>query len=257
MDEPDIDQAVGTPEGQAMIELLWNPPPPRTRGPKQRLTLDQVVHAAIEVAATLGVDELSMRKVAQHLGVGAMSLYTYVPGKDELFELMIDRAWADRRPADRALPWRAQVEFHAHEAWRMYATHPWLIRSNLWRMPLGPHVLDAQEDLYRAVALTGLPETTVGRVAGLVESHVFGAARAAVTDTSVGSQTGIGYDEYWASRGGFWSTYYSPERFPTMTRIWERGGFDEEYPDATWEFGLALILDGVERLVPPPEPRRR
>ncbi|GAA1877333.1 TetR/AcrR family transcriptional regulator [Pseudonocardia ailaonensis] len=234
-----------------MIELLWNPPPPKTRGPKQRLTLDQVVTAAIEVAATLGIDELSMRKVAQHLGVGAMSLYTYVPGKDELFELMIDRAWGDRRLPDRALPWRAQVEFHAQEAWRMYETHPWLIRSNLWRMPLGPNVLDAQEDLYRAVALTGLPLSDVARIAGLVESQVFGAARSAVTDTSVASHTGVSQDAYWESRAGFWRTYYSFERFPTMTRIWESGGFDEEYSDAAWEFGLGLLLDGVERLIPP------
>lgn len=247
MDEPDT--TWGTPAGQAMIELLWNPPLPPTRGPKQRLSVDRVVAAAMEVAGTLGIDELSMRKVAQHLGVGAMSLYTYVPGKDELFELMIDTAWGDRRPADPGLPWRTQVEFHAHEAWRMYAAHPWLIRSNLWRMPLGPHVLDAQEDLYRAVALTDLPSATVARVAGLVESHVFGAARSDVTDTSVSARTGVTQDDYWESRAGFWGTYYTPTRFPTMTRIWEQGGFDAERVEESWEFGLALILDGVERLM--------
>jgi AcrR family transcriptional regulator len=246
VDEPDTEY--GTPEGRAMIRLLWDPPPPPTRGPRQRLTLEQVVAAAVEVAATQGIDELSMRKVAQHLGVGAMSLYTYVPGKDELFELMIDRAWAGRRLPQRDLPWRAQVEFHAREAWRMYQEHPWLIRSNLWRMPLGPHVLDAQEDLYRAVALTGLPEATVSRVANLVESHVFGAARAAVTDTSVSARTGVTQDDYYESRSSFWGTYYTAGRFPTMTRIWEKGGFDEEYSDDTWEFGLRLLLDGVERL---------
>ena len=247
MDEPDT--ILGTPQGQAMIDLLWNPLPPPARGPKQKLSLDQVVTGAMEVAGALGVEELTMRKVAQHLGVGAMSLYTYVPGKDELFELMIDRAWADRAFPDHDRPWRAQVEFHAHQAWRMYQEHPWLIHANLWRMPLGPHVLDAQEDLYRAVALTGLDETTVSRAANLIESHVFGAARAAVTDISVSARTGVTTDYYWESRAGFWTTYYTPQRFPTMTRIWEKGGFDEEHPDSTWEFGLALILDGVERLI--------
>lgn len=256
MDEPDM--TFGTPEGQAMIDLLWNPPPPPARGPKQKLSLDHVLTGAMEVAGTLGIDELSMRKVARHLGVGAMSLYTYVPGKDELFELMIDRAWADRALPGRDGTWREQVEFHAHQAWQMYQEHPWLIHANLWPMPLGPHVLDAQEDLYRAVALTGLDETTVGRVANLVESHVFGAARGAVTDTSVSARTGVTTDDYWESRAGFWTTYYTPERFPTMTRIWEKGGFDEEHPHTTWEFGLALVLDGVERLAdtaqssPPP-----
>jgi AcrR family transcriptional regulator len=247
VDEPDTQP--GTPEGRAMIRLLWDPPAPPVRGPKPRLTLDQVVEAAMRVAGELGIDELSMRKVAQRLGVGAMSLYTYVPGKDELFELMIDRAYADRARPDAALAWRTQVEFHARQAWAMYRAHPWLVQANLWRMPLGPHVLDQQEDLYRAVALTGLPERTVPKVAGLVESQVFGAARSALTDTRLAARTGVTYDDYWESRMGFWSSYYTPERFPTMTRIWEKGGFDGEDPDGSWELGLALFLDGVERLV--------
>src|SRR4051794_16630476 len=96
----DADPDWGTPEGRHMIQLLWDPPPPPGRGPKQRLTLDQVIAAAIAVASRDGFDKLSMRNVAAELGVGAMSLYTYVPGRDELFELMIDRAWADRTHAD-------------------------------------------------------------------------------------------------------------------------------------------------------------
>lgn len=237
----------GTSEGQAMIELLWDPPPPPRRGPRQRLTLDRVVEAGMAVAAR-SVDELSMRKVAQELGVGAMSLYTYVPGRDELFELMVDRAWATRTLPDAGLPWRAQAESHAHEAWRMYREHPWMISSNLWRMPLGPHVLDVQEDLYRAVLLTGLAPATVVRSAGLIESHVFGAARAAITDTSQASRTGVTQDDYYSARAGFWGTHFSEERFPTMLTLWNAGGFDDENPGGDWEFGLGLLLDGIERL---------
>ncbi|WP_370588918.1 TetR/AcrR family transcriptional regulator [Pseudonocardia sp. C8] len=237
----------GTPEGQAIINLLWDPPPAPRRGPRQRLTLDQVVEAGMAVAAR-SVDALSMRKVAQELGVGTMSLYTYVPGRDELFELMIDRAWGERALPDRNLPWRAQAEFHAHEAWRMYREHPWLISSNLWRMPLGPHVLDVQEDLYRVVSLTGLDAATVVRTAGLIESHVFGAARAEITDTSVATRTGVSQDDYYSARAGFWGTHFREDRFPTMARLWHAGGFDAENPVGDWEFGLGLILDGIERL---------
>ena len=237
----------GTPEGRHMIDLLWDPPEPPARGPKQRLTLDQVIEAGMAVAAELGVDKLSMRNVAAQLGVGAMSLYTYVPGRDELFELMIDRAWSVRQMPDREAPWREQVEFHAREARAMYDRFPWLVRSNLWRMPLGPHVLDAQEDLYRAVDLTGLPPLDVARVAGLVEAHVFGAARSRITDTSVSSNTGVTADEYWESRSSFWGTYYSEERFPTMTALWNAKAFDQPIGDDG--FGLEILLDGVEALI--------
>ncbi|GAA1401449.1 TetR/AcrR family transcriptional regulator [Pseudonocardia kongjuensis] len=243
----------GTTAGQAMIELLWDPPPAPRRGPRQRLTLDQVVDAGMAVAAR-SVDELSMRKVAQELGVGTMSLYTYVPGRDELFELMVDRAWRMRELPDRELPWRVQAAFHAHEAWRMYRAHPWLISSNLWRMPLGPHVLDVQEDLYRVVLLTGLDAVTVVRAAGLIESHVFGAARAEITDTSVAARTGVTQDDYYAARAGFWGTYFSEQRFPSMLRLWNAGGFDADNPDGDWEFGLELVLDGIERLAGGPGP---
>ena len=73
---PDTDPLTwGTPEGRHMILLLPDPPAPAGRGPKQKLTLDQVVEAGMAVAAADGIDKLSMRNVAAQLGVGAMSLY--------------------------------------------------------------------------------------------------------------------------------------------------------------------------------------
>ncbi len=243
----------GTPEGRHMIDLLWDPPTPAARGPKQKLTLERVVDTAMSIAAKEGVDALSMRKVAAALGVGAMSLYTYVPGREELFELMIDRAWGDRSRPDPSLPWREQVEFHADQAWSMYQSHPWLVWANLWRMPLGPNVLDVQEDLYRSFDLTGLPPHTVARVTGLVESHVFGAARSAIVDTRVSASTGVSADEYWDSRSGFWGTYYSQERFPTMTKLWEAGAFDVAMgTEGDMRLGLGVFLDGIELLIDAP-----
>ena len=244
---PDDPSEWGTPEGRHMIDLLWNPPEPPARGPKQRLTLDQVVEAGMAVAAELGVDKLSMRNVASpsrrrrdeplHLRAGSRRAVR----ADDRPRLGV------RRKPDPDLPWREQVEFHAHEAWAMNERYPWLIRSNLWRMPLGPHVLDVQEDLYRAITLTGLPALDVARVTGLVESHVFGAARSRITDTSVSANTGITADEYWESRSSFWGTYYSEERFPTMTALWNAKAFDQ--PPGDDDFGLGILLDGVEALI--------
>lgn len=240
----------GTEEGRRVLALLWDPPSPSPRGPRQRLSVVQVVEAGMAVALRDGIEGLSMRKVATELGVGAMSLYTYVPGRDELFELMIDRAWADRTLPDPAAPWREQVEHHALQAWAMYQAHPWLVHSNLWRMPLGPHVLTAQEDLYRAVALADLTPVQTSQVSGLVESHVFGCARAAVVDTRTIATTGQSTNDYWDSRSSFWGTYFSTERFPTMTRLWEQGAFEQPSDGTEQEmlFGLSLVLAGVEQL---------
>lgn len=239
----------GTPEGRRMIRLLWDPPPPATRGPRQRLSLDDVVSAAMRLAGRDGAEAVSMRKVAAELGVGVMSLYTYVPGRDELFELMVDRAWAIRRHADPTLGWRAQVASIAEEAWQMYQAYPWLVMTNEWRTPLGPNVLDAQEDLYRALCLSGLKPDQVSRAASLVEGHVSALARAAIVDTRLAAQSGVSADSYWNSRASFWGTYYERSRFPAMTSLWEQGAFDQELGTLDeMRFGLDLILDGLEAL---------
>lgn len=247
-EEPDW-SSMGTPEGRHMIRLLWDPPPPATRGPRQKLSLDTVVEAGMRLAERDGADALSMRKVAAELGVGAMSLYTYVPGRDELFELMVDRAWGDREHSDPQAPWRTRVTQVAEAAWAMYQAHPWLVWSSQWRMPIGPNVMDAQEDLYRALDAGRLSPLDVSRAAGLVEGHVFAHARTSIVDTRLAAQTGVSIDSYWDSRSSFWGTYFDPERFSQTVRLWEHGAFDQGLGSVEeMRFGLELILDGLEKL---------
>lgn len=242
----------GTPAGQRMVELLWDPPGPGRRGPRQKVTLDEVIGAAVALADADGYDALSMRALAKHLGMGAMSLYTYVPGRAELFELMIDRAYAERERPDPGLGWRERYAAHAGEALAMYRRHPWLVHSNLWRLPLGPGVLDVNEDMLQVGADAGLgPELRV-RVASLLESYIFGIARGEIADRTEVLRTGESRDEYWAARSGFWGSHFDPVRFPTMQATWDGGGFDAgatEGPERNLTFALDLILDSVERLV--------
>ena len=77
------------------VELLWRRQEPGRRGPKQRLSTEEVVQTAIRLADADGLEALSMRKVAQEMGVTPMSLYTYVPSKAELIDVMLDRILAD------------------------------------------------------------------------------------------------------------------------------------------------------------------
>src|SRR5262249_25174996 len=71
------------------LQLLWRDPAAVTRhGPRQGLTIDQVVAAATALADAEGLDAVTMRRVSGNLGVVPMTLYTYVPGKAELLDLM-------------------------------------------------------------------------------------------------------------------------------------------------------------------------
>jgi AcrR family transcriptional regulator len=247
-DRPDWTE--GTAEGRRVIELLWNAAaePVNGRGPKPKIALAQIVQTGIELADADGLDALSMRKVAAQLGVGAMSLYTYLPGRSELVELMIDRAYAERELPDRSLGWRARVEQHARETWSLYLAHPWLLDHNLARLPVGPHVLDFEESLLAAIAAGGVPPARIFPISNVITWHLFGMARAQISDAEEARHTGVSAEAYWTARNSFWGTYFDSARYPTMRAIWDAGGFDD--PDAqNFDQVLARLMQAVELLV--------
>jgi AcrR family transcriptional regulator len=229
------------------LTLLWRGLDPATRGPKAKLTLDQLAAAGVVVADSHGLEAVSIRRVAAELGVGPMSLYTYVPSKVELLELMIDRVFGEIALAADDLGWRVRLEFLAGERWRMFRRHPWVLQSNLSRIPLGPNVLDAVEDMYSAFDNSTLPALQVVSLVGAIEEYLQGAARSVAVEDQEASMTGVSYEEYWGARASFWEKYFDAERYPMHLKLWERGGFDAQA--LGYEFGLARILDGIEVLI--------
>ena len=240
----------GTPEGRRVVDLLWAPPQQSpVRGPKPRLSLADVVAAGVAIADAEGLAALSMRKVANHLGVGAMSLYTYVPGRSELVELMIDRVHGEHRIPDSEQPWRQRIEQWAREVWRIYSTHPWLLDYNMARLPVGPHVLDVSEALYAALREGGFTGAENVAIYNLITWQLLGAARSMISDADEARHTGVSAEAYWDSRASFWGTYFDWNRYPNMAAIWEAGGFDDP---AGWDLDRMLdrLLTGIEQLAP-------
>jgi len=237
---------LGTEQGRRILELLWEPQAATpSRGPKPKIGLEDVIAAGVTIADADGLAQLSMRKVATRLGVGAMSLYTYVPGRDELLELMVNLVHAELElPADD-LPWRTSVEQQVGERWRMYERHPWLLELNVARMPIGPHVLDADEALYTAVFRAGLRGTDVVSTTNLIVWQLLGAARSQIMESDEARRTGTSAEAYWNSRASFWETYFDYRRYPTMAAVWEAGGFDDDQAYA-FDRLLARLLDGLE-----------
>lgn len=239
----DMGDVARSPEVTRRLQLLWDPPSPATRGRPAGRTLDDVVAAGVAVAQEGGLDALSMRRVAKELGIGAMSLYTYVPGRTELVDLMIDRAFAELELSPPGTPWREALGRYARAHWDLYHRHPWILQTNMWRAPLAPHVLDAQEAGLRAVIDTGLSETQVAETLELVDNHVRGLARAAIAEAVEKESTGLSTDEYWVSMSSFWEDWFDVERYPTMTRVYVAGGFDE--PFGPFQPSLERLLDAI------------
>src|SRR3712207_868941 len=104
----------GTGDPARSMALLWRTPSADSSrpGPKAALGVDRIVTSAVRLADREGLAALSMRRVAAELGVGAMSLYTHVPGKGELVDLMLDAVLGELYPDEdvvRSGGWRDRL----------------------------------------------------------------------------------------------------------------------------------------------------
>jgi AcrR family transcriptional regulator len=229
------------------IELLW-----RDAGAPARpgLSLDRIVQAAVEVADAEGLEGLSMRKIADRLGFTSMSLYRHVPGRDQLVDLMRDAVTGQVAeappPTDMASTdgWRVRLTALAREAWELRRRHPWVAEMRGTRHVPGPNGVAYYEHLLGAVADTGLAPAEVIAVVNLVGRFIDAEATRLVEVARAERHSGVTERDWWQAREAL---YARLDRYPTLSSLWEAGGFDE--PEDSFEFGLQTVLDGVEVLI--------
>lgn len=245
-------QPTGAGDLRRSLELLWRGPEPGRRGPKQRLSTDEVVQAAIALADAHGIEALSMRKVAEAVGVSPMSLYTYVPSKAELLDLMFDRVLGETRdPGEAAAGWRARLAFIARERWSLTERHPWLLDLALHRPPLGPNVMRKAEQAMATLEGTGLDPESMGLAAEALQNYVTGALQAAREAREAERRTGQTDEQWFASIGELLEGRLDPADYPVVQRLREggRGKSAQGDPQARFEFGLERMLDGLEAFI--------
>ncbi|WP_328613970.1 TetR/AcrR family transcriptional regulator [Amycolatopsis sp. NBC_00355] len=259
----------GQGDARRSMELLWGPRvgAPRTGpGPKPGLSVEAIVGAAIEIADADGMGALSMRSVGERLGRTAMALYTYVPGKTELVDLMYDRTLGEL-PADQDLTagWRAAALALADELWDLHLRHPWLLQVSPARPVLGPGEFHVQETLLRVLAETGLPLPRVRWVVSALFNVVRGSVQSAAESRQASRETGQSEEDWWYARSTLLGELVPDlaARFPTVSAL---GADTAAVPDGepylerearlSFEAGLELLLDGVEAaIVRASEPR--
>ncbi|QSB13816.1 TetR/AcrR family transcriptional regulator [Natronosporangium hydrolyticum] len=250
------------------MALLWGQQTTPGRGPKPSLTIADIVTNAIELADAEGLPAVSMRNVARRLGRTAMSLYTYVPGKGELLELMLDTVLGElpthyERAGDA---WRPAAEQCARDTWSLYQRHPWALDISSARALLGPHELARYEAQLRIFDDLGLSGVDMTRLVGLVDTFVRGAAAALAEASRAERATGLSDDAWWLARSPQLDDLVAPDawpsRYPTIHRLSQTQAYDpDDWPgdDSTpytvrlaldqFEFGLPRLLDGVEAFI--------
>ncbi|MGQ0778170.1 MAG: TetR/AcrR family transcriptional regulator [Pseudonocardiales bacterium] len=250
---PDERSSAGEPS--RTLELLWRQPGygASGRGPKQGRTIDEVVAAAIELADTAGLEAVTMRRVAAALDVAPMSLYTYVPGKAELLDLMLDTVYQQMPRIDRAAePWRTRVEAVARENRALFDRHPWVAAVSTVRPPLGPGLMAKYEHELRAFEGLGLDDVELDDALTYLLSFVQAAARAATDARTAQRDSAMNDEQWWAANQPLLARVFDANSYPTAARVGAAAGAAHGtafHPDHAYEFGLQRVFDGLGALI--------
>ena len=263
-------QVPGGPDAAAYEDALWPPFPghgwPPDRGPgahrmlqergrgrnraRAALSRAEIVDAAIAVADAEGSDAVSMRRIAQVLRAGTMSLYWHVANKDQLLDLMQDALMAEVTVPEASSDWRADVRQLAHNVRGMLLRHRWVMDFVGSRPPLGPNTMLHLEGTLRMLDGIGLDLNTVMWILETVQTYVMGAVLRELRELRFQrDEEAAGFtEEEWQPAQAAWRDRLAADgRF---TRVVEFIDEDidpdaEETRDERFEFGLDCVIDGI------------
>ncbi|XVU24092.1 TetR/AcrR family transcriptional regulator [Actinoplanes sp. CA-054009] len=237
------------------LSLLWRRTlgtPQGSRGPKQRVSVDEVVQAAIKVADEEGLPAFSMRKVADRLGLKLMSIYTYVPGRSELIGLMVDEVMGEQELPPHEGDLRKRLTVVAHQMWDEFHRHPWLLQVEESRPWIGPNGSDRWEWQLAAIEGAGFTDLEMDQVITLLGGFTASAARASIAASRTAEQSGMSDLEWWEINAPILERVMTPGAYPISGRVGMAAG--QEYnavgdPSRSFHFGLDRVLDGIEALL--------
>jgi AcrR family transcriptional regulator len=214
------------------------------------LSLERIVRAALEIADSEGLAAASMRRIAHELGVATMSLYRYVPGKDELVHLIVGAALAEEQlPSSPADGWRAGLEVSARLQWNGYRKHPWLANAmSITRPQLLPGAMAHTEWILQALRGLALSLELSLVVAVTLIGYVRGVAVNIEAESQAEQDTGLSTAAYLAAQEAGFRSILDGGAFPMLARVSAQPDIDISL-ETLFEFGLARLLDGFAVLL--------
>jgi AcrR family transcriptional regulator len=224
---------------------LPEPPWSSRRGRRPRrepLTRDALTAVALRIVDAEGLEALSMRRLAQELGVQASGLYTYVSGKAELLQLMLDHVAGEVHvPDPDPARWQEQVKEVARAIHAAFAAHRDLAGAALANIPTGPNTLVVVERFLALLRGGGLSAKVAGLAADLLPQYVTIAAY----ERSLFEQRMTTDPEYFERLAAYYRALPA-DRFPVLASMVGELMSDED--DERFEFGLDVLVRGLAAL---------
>jgi AcrR family transcriptional regulator len=212
--------------------------------PREPLNQERILRAAVELADRGGVESLSMRRLANELGVVPMALYKHVANKDQMLDGMIDVVVGEIDPPVEGTDWKTAVRERILSARRVLLRHPWASRVMESRSEPTPTVLAYMDSMIAMFLAGGFTIDQVHHAMHAMGSRLMGFTQELFNDTTdVDPQMEA---EIWGAMADTYPSIYRLYLTVTHDDASTVGpGCDDQFE---FEFALDLLLDGLERL---------
>ena len=212
--------------------------------PRARLSKERVLRAAVALAARDGIHSLTMRKLGDELGAGAMSLYHYVPNKEQLLDGMVDIVFGEIELPSTDVDWKTAMRARALSTRAALKRHPWAIGQMEGRTDHGTSNLRLHNAVLGCLRAAGFSIEMTVHAYSVQDAYIYGFA---LQEQDMSSETPSDF----AAEAKRQMVEYEAvlAEYPHLVEV--VGGYVAKsgYDYATeFLFGLDLILDGLDRL---------
>lgn len=203
------------------------------------LSRERIIHTALRLADEGGIEVLSMRRLAQELGVKAMSLYNHVANKDDLLDGIVEMVVSEIEIPDLDINWKISMQRRATSAHEVLLRHPWATMLLVSRVNVGSAMLRYVDATLGCLYEAGFSLEMADHAWNAIDSHIYGFT---LQEQNFPFET-TEYSE--AAAEGL--ALLPANKYPYLNRLTHyviEGRHDGIHD---FEFGLELILDGLER----------
>jgi AcrR family transcriptional regulator len=215
-------------------------PPNRTATRRRPLSRDRVLRAAVRLADEGGLESVSMRKLGQVLRVEAMSLYKHVASKNDILDGIADLVVGDIEVPSGDVDWRPAIRRGAISAHEVLLRHPWASSLIESRRNAGPARRRYLDGVIGVLSAAGFTMPMAMRAIMALDSYTYGFVLQELAwpfDTEDASEVASAF-----ARG------LPANEYPNLLAMAEMVATAPRGVPVDFEFGLDLILDGLERL---------
>jgi AcrR family transcriptional regulator len=226
---------------------IWMRPERPARGPKPAYSRAQITDAAVRIADAEGLEAATMRRIAAEIGAGAMSLYRYVPSRDDLIMLMADRLMGEIDVA--GLPsgdWRTDLTRYADGLRAMWLRHPWIATVHRSLAGYGPSQLSLIERVMGVLDAHVSIDENLGLIA-ILNGYTEGAARDAVSPAEEVRRSGLSEPEWMARSYPRVRQLLQSGEYPIFAKIARQPRLSR---DDQFRYGLERVLDCIAAALP-------